>query len=332
MALGQMAGTAHPTGGLDTAALDTGSAGPMVGEIVAADVQHGLVVATRLDPAEQLFLDHHRIDGTPVLPGVMGIEAFAEVARLLAPDRYVVAVEDIDFLAPLKFYRDEPRTVTVTALLRPDGPDLLAECQLTAERALPGSDVPQRTVHFTGSVRLSTDAPEPESEAPVAHAEGTPVVSREEVYRLYFHGPAYQVVAEGWRHHGAAATRLATDLPANHEPAGQPTVIGPRLVELVFQTAGLWEAGRAGRMALPAHVGRVRLFGAHPPTEESGALVAVAGESVRDAQTPAGFDCAVLDGDGRVVLRVEDYRTVPLPAALPDEVRAPLHAVMADLE
>ncbi len=79
------------------------------------------------------------------------MEAFAEAARLLVPDWHVVGVEDVDFRAPVKFYRDEPRTLTVTALLRPDGADLLAECRLTADRVLPGSDAPQRTVHFTGA-------------------------------------------------------------------------------------------------------------------------------------------------------------------------------------
>ena len=126
----------------------------MLGDVVRLSVHDGLVVRTTLDPVAQPFLDHHRIDGTPVLPGVMGMEAFAEVARLLAPDRHVVAVEDVDFRAPLKFYRDEPRTLTITALLRPDGDDLVAECRLSAERRLPGSEQPQQTLHFTGSVRL----------------------------------------------------------------------------------------------------------------------------------------------------------------------------------
>ena len=44
----------------------------------------GLEIRTPLDPARQAFLDDHRIDGTPVLPGVMGMEAFAEAAALLA--------------------------------------------------------------------------------------------------------------------------------------------------------------------------------------------------------------------------------------------------------
>ena len=81
-------------------------------------------------------------------------------------------------------------------------------------------------------------------------------MARDDVYRLYFHGPAYQVVAEGWQDDGAAVAGSPTDLPPNHEPADLPTVLAPRLVELCFQTAGLWEAGRTGRLALPAHVER----------------------------------------------------------------------------
>ena len=134
-ALGAMAGEFHDTGGIDPASLPVD--GPMLGEVDRASVHDGLVVRTTLDPAARPFLDHHRIDGTPVLPGVMGMEAFAEAARLLAPDWHVAAVENVDFRAPLKFYRDEPRTLTITALLRPDGDDLVAECRLSAERTCP---------------------------------------------------------------------------------------------------------------------------------------------------------------------------------------------------
>ena len=156
-ALGAIAAEFHETGGIDPACLTVD--GPMLGEVVRASVHDGLVVRTTLDPTARPFLDHHRIDGTAVLPGVMGMEAFAEAARVLVPDLHVAAVENVDFRAPLKFYRDEPRTLTVTALLRPDGDDLLAECRLSADRSVPGTDQPQPTVHFTGSVRLTSDPP-----------------------------------------------------------------------------------------------------------------------------------------------------------------------------
>ena len=107
-ALGMMAAEYSPDGGIDGAGLLAGKDhGPMVGE-VRGSVHHGIVVTTTLDPTQQPFLDHHRIDGTPVLPGVMGMESFAEAAGLIAPEGYrVAAVEDVTFLAPVKFYRDQ---------------------------------------------------------------------------------------------------------------------------------------------------------------------------------------------------------------------------------
>ncbi len=327
-ALGRMAEGYHPTGGLDTAAVELRVAA-LVDATVEASLLDGLVVRTTLDPATQPFLNDHRIDGTPVLPGVMGMEVFAEVARLLVPERYVVAVEDVDFLTPVKFYRNEPRTLTVTARIEPDDADLMARCRLEAERRLPGSDVPQRTVHFTGSVRLSTKRPEAPEAPPGGRTEGgkaadAPVIAPADVYRLYFHGPAYQVVGEAWRDDGAAAGRLAEHLPVDHEPSSTPTLLGPRLEELCFQVAGLWEAGHEGRLALPAHVDRLRVLG-EVATGETENVVAIA----RPVQgQPGVFDCRVLDPTGRVILTLDGYRTVPMPGPLSDEVRSPLRDVM----
>jgi acyl transferase domain-containing protein/NADP-dependent 3-hydroxy acid dehydrogenase YdfG len=321
-ALGRMAEGYHPTGGLDPASVETG--GTLVGEAVAADLLDGLLIRTTLDPTVQPFLDHHRIEGTPVLPGVMGMEAFAEVARLLVPQWYVVAVENMDFLTPLKFYRNEPRTVTITARTRPDGEDLVAECRLEAERQLVGQDTPQRTVHFTGSVRLSRQPLRSEESAPVGRAGDVPTLTPAEVYRLYFHGPAYQVVGEAWRDDGGAAGRLAEHLPVDHEPSTSPTLLRPRLEELCFQVAGLWEAGTEGRLALPSHLDRLRVLGELAPGEPQD-VVAVA----RPAEGQPGlFDCELVDAEGRVLLRLEGYRTVPAPLPLADEVRAPLRDVM----
>ncbi|HVN10734.1 MAG TPA: SDR family NAD(P)-dependent oxidoreductase, partial [Kineosporiaceae bacterium] len=323
-ALGRMAQGYHPTGGLDPTAVDTGGS-TLVGQVVAADVLDGLVVQTRWDPVAQPFLNDHRIDGTPVLPGVMGMEIFAEVARLLVPQLLVTAVEDVDFRSPVKFYRDEPRTLTVTSLIHPDGADLVAECRLEAERMLPGSEVPQRTVHFTGSVRLSTRAPQAEVAEPIGDGvEGT-VLTPSEVYRLYFHGPAFQVVARAWRQDGAVAGRLADGLPPDRNPATPPTLLGPRLDELCFQVAGLWEAGRDGRLALPAHVDRLTVLCDLADAEKQHP-VAIA----RPQHEHGVYDCQVLDPDGTVLLRLDGYRTVPLPVGVPDDVRAPLREAMTE--
>ncbi len=47
---------------------------------------------------------------------------------------------------------------------------------------------------------------------------------------------------------------------ANHYPPELATIMAPRLIELCFQTAGLWELGRTSRMGLPQHVREVSLL------------------------------------------------------------------------
>ena len=169
------------------------------------------------------------------------------------------------------------------------------------------------TTHFVGSVRLRTE--------PVAWERGEPItepgatVPPERVYELYFHGPAYQVVGATWQDGPASFARLADPLPPNHTTEA-PALAQPRLVELCFQTAGLWEAVQHGRMALPQHVDRVRLL--HEP--QDGAVYAQA------VQHGEEFDCAVRDASGEVLLTVEGYRTVALPDPVPDPVRQGLSA------
>jgi len=280
-------------------------------------VNDGIVVQTVLDPTQQPFLDDHRIEGIPVLPAVMGMEAFAEAARLLAADRDVVAVENASFSAPLKFYRDEPRTITVKVVVTPDGDDLVGHAQLIAERTLVGQEKPQRTLHFAGTVRLARAAPEASRAPPIGSADGA-VMDSQQVYRLYFHGPAYRVVSSAWRAGDVAVAAMGEGLPDNHRPARLPLATAPRLVELCFQTAGLLQAGLEDRLALPLGVGSVRRF-------RDGALGGGLRATARQT-APGRFDCSIIDAEGNVIVRLEDYRTVALPTPIPEAVGAELHA------
>jgi hypothetical protein len=323
--LGVLAEERHPTGGLDpdAAGEKAGAApGPMTGRIASMPLAQGLTVLTELDPGRQKFLDDHRIEGTPVLPGVMGMEGFAEAASALLPGWHVSALEDVDLRAPFKFYRDEPRTLELRALLR-DGGDgtVVADCRLIGRRTLPGQGE-QETVHFTGRARLAQGAPPapPKRGRPNAAEHGE--LDGEAVYRVYFHGPAYQVLEGAWRSDGDVVGRLASDLPAAHEPPGLPTEIAPRLIELCFQTAGVWELGRFGRMGLPTHVDRVECF---EGADEHGTLFAV----VHPREGDGGVvDAEVVDETGRVRVRLEGYATTSLPGGLDPEALDPIRAAM----
>jgi len=133
------------------------------------------------------------------------------------------------------------------------------------------------------------------------------VVDARDIYRLYFHGPAYQVVAEAWRDENRIFGRLSENLPNNHHPSDQPALIEPRLIELCFQTAGLWEMALQGRMGLPRYVGSVSLQ--QSPQSAEGPFHAV----VAPVSNEESFDAQVVDAHGNCLLRLLGYRTVALP-------------------
>jgi NADP-dependent 3-hydroxy acid dehydrogenase YdfG len=317
--LGVLLEERHGTGGADPARLLAGveQPGPMLGEVLAVTLTDGVVTEVELEPT-QPFLDDQRIDGIPVLPGVMSVEGFAEVARLLAPDHRVVAVEDVAFDAPFKLYRDEPRRARISARLTP-GPDgsLVAACTLVGRRTL-ANGTEQVTEHARGLVLLAPDVAEaPTAEPPTGEVDVT--VEAEAIYRIYFHGPTYQVLASAWVDDGAAVGALASDLPANHQPEDAPTATAPRLLELCFQVAGVHELGTSQRMALPARIERLELFG---PLGDDAPCWAVA------LPTTEGADVEVVDADGRVRLRLTGYGTTVLPDGPVEQLLAPLRAAM----
>jgi hypothetical protein len=314
------------TGGLEASpaesAWNSSSPGPMVGNVASMSLYDGYSVETTLDPPIQPFLRDHQIDGTPVLPGVMGIEAFAEAALCLCPRWQVEAIEDISFQAPFKFYRSEPRALRIETRIHPQGDRLLADCKLIGYRSLPNQAEPQPTTHFTARVRIAKQR----IQAPAAGALVAPsgsIIEAADIYRLYFHGPAYQVVERAWWDGKQVIGLFAKGLPPNHHPSELPTVMAPRLIELCFQTAGVWELGVQGRMGLPQRVREVSLLRA--PDLADGRLYAV----VTPDTTQGTFDAEVLDAKGNCYLRLIGYQTIALPDAVDSEHLKNLQAIMS---
>ena len=284
--------------------------GPMIGKVTGMGLNHGLTIETTLDPKIQPFLYDHQIEGTPVLPGVMGIEAFAEAALWMLPGWHVEAVEEVDFLAPFKFYRNEPRTLTIQSVFYPHGDDLTADCRLIGSRPLPNQAEPQVNTHFTARVRLSKRSQPAGIAAPPPAIPTGSMMEASNIYRVYFHGPAYQVVERAWRDGNRIIGLMAKNLPSNHYPPERPTLATPRLIELCFQTAGLWEMSVEGRMGLPQHVHQVCLWPTPEPAE--GQLYAV----VTSHPDHGSFDAEVIDSTGKQYVRLSGYRTVALPGSV----------------
>ena len=318
--LGSLLNEWDATGGLDTVALAASGKlhGPMIGEITGMGIYSGLTMETTLDPKLEPFLYDHQIDGIPVLPGVMGIEAFAEAALCLHPGWYIESIEEVNFLAPFKFYKDEPRTVMIQAILYAHDDKLIADCRLFGRRKLAGQTEPQETTHFTARVRVSQQTHgEVTGPKPRLSAEG--IVDAAHIYRIYFHGPAYQVLEKAWWDGEHIVGELTSHLPDECQASDGPTVIGPRLIELCFQTAGLWEMAAQHRMGLPWQVQDVSWLRA-PDLTDHHAYYAL----VTPHPAEGTFDAEVVDAEGNRYLRLDGYRTAQVPSNVDTE---PLQAL-----
>jgi acyl carrier protein/NAD(P)-dependent dehydrogenase (short-subunit alcohol dehydrogenase family) len=304
--LGILGAEFDETGGLDLSKVDTGGR-LMIGSVKAFKLYGGIEVETTLDPKEQPFLYDHQIDGVPVLPGVMGTEAFAELATLLTPGFRVASITE-QFSSPFKFHRSQPRTLYMSATIHPTGHGTLVAKTTLRGMVQPRPDMPPRfDTHFVGEVYLTTAPVEERTidfTPPSAEALD---IDRERIYRVYFHGPAYQVM-ERVGVMGDQAVALMTDgLPPNSVPE-TPMLVAPRLIELCFQTAGMWEMVTHRAMALPAAIGSVTIY-RQPESAEGRRLYAL----VTAINNGSSYDAHVVDTDGNVYVELRGYRTVRLP-------------------
>ena len=328
--LGALMSEQDATGGLDLDKVQAMLAKrqrplPMIGAVKAARLYGGLEVETTLDPKAQPFLFDHQIDGVPVLPGVMGTESFAELATLLFPGYRVAAIENEQFMAPFKFFRHQPRTLYLEATARAGANgEIVAHTTLTGITPAPKPELPpQVKVHFTADVRLTAADPE----SPTVASLSTPIgktVAAADIYKIYFHGPAYQVLDEVGMADGVVVGRMTHLLPPNTAPDTAETVMAPRLIEFCFQTAGIWEMATTGVMALPMAIGRVTT---HRQPEQAN------GQRLYARVTPVdggkSFDAIVADESGNVYVEMRGYQTVRMPGSVSADLLAPLQAILA---
>ncbi len=277
----------------------------MIESVMAVKVYGGWEVETILDPKEQPFLRDHAMEGTPLLPGVMGTEAFAELAQSIAPDYRVTAVTDEQFHAPFKFYRMEAQTLYLSGTAVPDGDDLLVHTALHSRRELKGGRL-EGKLHFTATVRLRRELP---TAVPVPFTPPEQMdVGANAIYGIYFHGPAYQVLESVQVDGSRAIGLLAENLPPNMHPADAPELMAPRLIELCFQTAGVWQIRQQQTMALPLAMGAVTAY--RQEREAHGRRLYAIVEAVNGGEE---FNAQVVDETGQVFVTLTGYRTVALP-------------------
>jgi hypothetical protein len=97
----------------------------------------------------------------------------------------------------------------------------------------------------------------------------------------------------------------------------------PRLIELCFQTAGLWEIAKEGSMGLPHLVNSVTAISGADLSNTS--LYAV----ITPDPVSGSFDAEVVDASGKRYVLLRGYRTVATPNAINAEQLKVLRTMMS---
>jgi malonyl CoA-acyl carrier protein transacylase len=296
----------------------------MFSHLVGFDANTGIRLQAELDPSESTYLLDHAINGVPVLPGVMGIEGFRvaskHIASVLAASKdgfEVDRLENIQFLAPFKFYDNKPRTIIWNAVAQRIKEGLKVEVKLESDIARLGGKV-EHTLHFTGNVYLAPGMPISEAVAIPPKWTKKQSVKAEDIYKVYFHGPSFQVLHAAQLSDGKILGEFNKNLV--NISADEPSLFTtPLLIELCFQTAGLFEVGATGLLALPQSVGTLKIF-----KQPLNGVAIFAEVKSREVDGRYSFDARVVDAKGNVFLELTDYQTSPMPNAAEKVLVEPL--------
>jgi hypothetical protein len=158
--------------------------------------------------------------------------------------------------------------------------------------------------------------------APQWQANGA--LTAEEIYQLYFHGLAFQVLDRVQRAEDGVLGRMKAPLPPLVS-ADKILLINPRTLELALQTAGVWEAATTDTLALPSSIGWLKLY----PAVELAEPLWVQVLPQEDADGALTFSAKVVDASGSLALELRDYRTTPLPFQAEAERITPFKRLVA---
>ncbi len=265
-----------------------------------------VVCETRLSKTRSPWILDHAIDGTPVLPGVVGLELMAAAAAQASPGMVPVGADEVAFSTPFKLYGDA-ESVAVVRAERVD--EKTVSCTLSSRRTSRSGRVIEAE-HFEARVFLD-EAPEVAALPPAFFFADEPI-GRDAIYRRFFHGPGFQVIDEV----GAIADNgLIADARVDHSAMGAGLRTRPLVLETAFQAAGLHRMAVYGEMALPERVEQVRWMGDALDADSLGVMVQTRADGSYDID---------IDGPAGAILRVRGFHMVVTgPLSDPDRFEVP---------
>ena len=253
---------------------------------------------------QDLYLDDHRINGVAVLPGVMGIEAMIEHTQVITGST-VSMVHDVQFMLPIKLHKDNP------AILVSEFNPSESKTSLYTLFTLPNNEK-QKKLHFsakmvTGKKQGTYPYHNGLDESNIDF--GKTLITNDEIYRIYFHGPGFQVLdcvidkGDSWilgKFNMPSVPLFSEESKFNRDSL----VSTPLTVEAGFQLAGMLDIVDYQTSSLPAGIDLLIFYeNLQPPYFIS---------AVRTKRTEriSYYNVQVLDKDRRLIIEMRGFQMI----------------------
>ncbi len=213
------------------------------------------------------YLADHAIEGTPYVPGVMGIETFMETATALG-GRVPQGLKDVHFYLPIKLLRNRPQAVRVI------GTDVNGDISMEIESDFinsKGIKMGNTRRHFTAHAMQDGFVSTWNEVKDQIHLDvnAAPQITKEEIYKKYFHGPSFQVLGGILRADKDSSLAVYNTTPQPQWKDGQKVLLAnPMLIEAAFQCCGFRDMAIDNKMTLPDGIKEVAVFKRQTPPQK----------------------------------------------------------------
>ncbi len=228
---------------------------PLLG-VVAQQKPSLLVCERSFSLSSDPYLAHHRFGDVSFLPGVIGLELFAELAKLALPSNELAAFHNVAFLSGIKFKDDRPRKVI--ASLQFDSKSGLAQLKLLPnQKGNPAKQTSERLC-FQTELEFAERTSKHQALPPI---QNKPFLPQQMIYQILPHGPLLQVLAE--INQLDDHTVVAIGDFSKRQLFGwkyKKLVVNPLAIEACFQAIGLLDFVATGKAGLPSKITHLTFY------------------------------------------------------------------------
>lgn len=271
---------------------------PLVSE--SLQFSNGMIINERtLSLEKDQYLDDHRFNNVPFMPGVIGLELFAELSKIVQHKKEILEFVDVSFDSAITLKNDEPRKIQTKIKFNVDEDE--AEASIESTRIKKDEKEKETKLYFQAKIIFGQRKKENQN---IPILKKMPLLNKQFIYQLLPHGPFFQVLSELNQINKEVVAVCNFKREKQYGRIYKKFIIQPLAIEAGFQAIGLMDFILNSRAGLPSKIGKMIFY------DSKDKPYYVKGWKKAQDNNGTLFDFIVMTKKGEVIQKIIDYQTV----------------------